>query len=77
MPVYHIPTLSFRIDPAMNVTAPTEIFASQKYSYPGGMAVSTSSNVNFKISAEAPSVVVVKPADPDTKGDACVSIRRK
>ena len=60
------------------IQAPTEIFASTKYSYPHGFIVSTSSNVDASVIGDT---VLVTPALGNADGrngsDACVHITRK
>lgn len=57
------------------IQAPTEIFASTKYSYPDGFSVSTSGNVTVSISGDL--VFVIPSCDCGNGLEACVQITPK
>jgi len=66
--------LCFQLDRL--VTTPTEIFASQKYTYPNGMTINLTANV--KAAQDGDLILVIK-NDAVEEGDenACVSVRRR
>jgi len=63
----------FAVEPSVN--APTEIFASSKYSYPGGRTVTTTPNL--VANSTSPDLVVLYAQSAASGDTACVDIARK